>query len=118
MGAKVLNSSGQFTQFAFQNEGGCQYERCDPVQKYSVLRRHMMTPRSGHTVMSRGSNMYIYGGGTDGFVVDRAMFVFDAESYVFFRNFFGTVLSYFSFVANLLSLLFFLLSSQVRMELS
>ena len=118
MGAKVLNSSGQFTQFAFQNEGGCQYERCDPVQKYSLLRRHMMTPRSGHTVMSRGSNMYIYGGGTDGFVVDRAMFVFDAESYVFFRNFFGTVLSYFSFVANLLSLLFFLLSSQVRMELS
>ena len=120
MGEKVLNSSGQFTQFAFQNEGGCQYERCDPVQKYAALRRHMMTPRSGHTVMSRGSNMYIYGGGTDGFVVDRAMYVFDAESYVvvvvlllllffLFETFLGNSLSYFSFVADLFSLLFLFL---------
>ena len=69
--------------FAFQVESpGCTYERCDPTQKYADLCQNMMTPRAGHTVTARGSNFYIYGGGMDGFMVDREMYCFDAETYV------------------------------------
>lgn len=71
------------------------YEKCQPTsQTFPELVQNMMTPRCGHSVTSRseqgggqssGSNVYIYGGGTDGFVEDSEMYCFDLDTFVWTR---------------------------------
>ena len=85
---KVCETIDDFSldDFTFENTEGCTYEKCTPLkQNYSDLLQNIMTPRSGHTVTGRGSKLYVYGGGTDGFVEDQEMYSFDADSYVWTR---------------------------------